>query len=99
MPASPERFFLGKLLLERRIRSRDTLSHCVLGRHTAGHRNRGVLQRIAHRIGTGDSRKSASHVKVSLHGKKAVVSFDRELDEAVLKKTIEDAGYTVEEMK
>ena len=37
--------------------------------------------------------------KVSLHGKKAVVSFDRELDEAVLKKTIEDAGYTVEEMK
>ena len=37
--------------------------------------------------------------KVSLHGKKAVVSYDRELDEAVLKKTIEDAGYTVEEMK
>ena len=37
--------------------------------------------------------------KVSLHGKKAVVSFDRELDEAVLKKTIEDAGYTVEEIK
>ena len=37
--------------------------------------------------------------KVSLHGKKAVVSFDRELDEAVLKKTIEDAGYIVEEMK
>ena len=37
--------------------------------------------------------------KVSLHGKKAVVSFDRELDEAVLKKTIEDAGYTVEKMK
>ena len=37
--------------------------------------------------------------KVSLHGKKAGVSFDRELDEAVLKKTIEDAGYTVEEMK
>jgi len=37
--------------------------------------------------------------KVSLHGKKAVVSFDRELDEALLKKTIEDAGYTVEEIK
>lgn len=37
--------------------------------------------------------------KVSLHGKKAVVSFDRELDEALLKKTIEDAGYTVEKIK
>ena len=37
--------------------------------------------------------------EVSLHGKKAVVSYDRELDEALLKKTIEDAGYKVEAIK
>ena len=37
--------------------------------------------------------------EVSLHGKKAVVSYDRELDEALLKKKIEDAGYTVEAIK
>ena len=37
--------------------------------------------------------------KVSLHGKKAVVSYDRELVVALIKKKIEDAGYTVEAIK
>ena len=33
---------------------------------------------------------------VSLKGKRAVVSYDREIDVNVLKKAVEDAGYTVE---
>lgn len=32
---------------------------------------------------------------VSLKGKRAVISYDREVDEKVLKKAVEDAGYTV----
>ena len=33
---------------------------------------------------------------VNLKGKRAVISYDREVDENLLKKAVEDAGYTVD---
>lgn len=40
-----------------------------------------------------------SDVKVDLNGKRAIVKFKKEIDNATLKATVEDLGYTVTDIK
>lgn len=45
------------------------------------------------------SLKGVSDVKVDLNGKKAIVKLRQDIDNATVKSTVEDLGYTVTEIK
>lgn len=66
----------------------------VLGKKTL--RIQGMTcEHCVNRVTKALNQVDGAAAKVSLRGKKAVVSYDREIEEAVLRKAVEDAGYEV----
>ena len=55
-----------------------------------------TCERCVNRVMRALNKIDGVSANVSLKGKRAVVSYDREIDVNVLKKAVEDAGYTVE---
>lgn len=52
-------------------------------------------ERCANAVTAAIDKIDGVSAKVSLKGSRAVVSYDKELDEAALRKAVEDAGYQV----
>ncbi|MCD8120756.1 MAG: heavy-metal-associated domain-containing protein [Clostridiales bacterium] len=66
----------------------------VLGKKTIQIRGMSC-EHCVNRVTKALNQVEGAAAKVSLRGKKAVVSYDREIDDAALRKAVEDAGYEV----
>ncbi|MCD8084381.1 MAG: heavy-metal-associated domain-containing protein [Clostridiales bacterium] len=54
-----------------------------------------TCEHCANRVTKAINKVDGAAAKVSLRRKKAVVSYDREIEDSVLKRAVEDAGYEV----